>query len=239
MKNPWLNKGLLMNEAGDGSGGGGAASGSGDANGGGNAAAGAGGDANGSQQQQSQQSQLGYQDVTNQNGAGYDENKPKEDKPAESKFKFDREGHDDKSASLVEKFAELHGLSEKQVEGFAGFIKNMKQNAEAAKTAAAEASKKESFANMQKDLATLKAHPEFGKNLEQSFMESNKVLDLMPDVKKMLTEGGKHIDARIMIGLKGLYSKLYGQDGTLVQGGKPEQESNLPVWDQIYGVREK
>lgn len=180
----------------------------------------------------------GYQDVTNQKGAGYDLNKPDETPaaPTESKFKFDKTGHDEKSSELVEKFAELNGLSEKQVEGFANFVKNLKLQSEAQKAQAAETAKKTQFMNMQKDFETLKSHPEFGKDLEQSFMQANKVLDLAPELKNMLTEGGRHVDARAMIALKGLYSKLYGQDGTLVQGGKPDQKNDIPIWDQIYGV---
>ena len=190
------------------------------------------------QTQQSQQSQSGYTDVTNQNASGYNEQQPDDkDKGKESKFKFDKEGHDEKSTSLVEKFAELNGLNEKQVEGFSNFIKDLRKQSETAKNSAAESAKKAQFAAMQADLATLKAHPEFGKDLEQSFMQANKVLDLMPEYKKVLTEGGKHIDARFMIGLKGLYSKLYGQDGTLVLGEKVDQKSNLPIEDQIYGKR--
>lgn len=189
-------------------------------------------------QQQSQQSQSGYTDVTNQNASGYNEQQPDDkDKGKESKFKFDKEGHDEKSTSLVEKFAELNGLNEKQVEGFSNFIKDLRKQSETAKNGAVESAKKAQFAAMQADLATLKSHPEFGKDLEQSFMQANKVLDLMPEYKKVLTEGGKHIDARFMIGLKGLYSKLYGQDGTLVLGEKADQKSNLPIEDQIYGKR--
>lgn len=222
---------LLMNEAGDGAGAGGApaATETPPADGGTPPAAPA-----------TPADAAGYKDLTNQNAAGYQEHKPDDkpnDKPAESKFKFDKEGHDEQSTSLVEQFAELHGLSEKQVEGFAGFIKSLKQQAESQKIQAAETAKKQAFESMQKDLSTLKSHPEFGKDLEKSFMEANKVLDLAPELKNLLTEGGRHVDARAMIALKSLYGKLYGQDGTLVQGGKPEQESNLPVWDQIYGVK--
>ena len=179
----------------------------------------------------------GYQDVTNQKDAGYDPDKPEEVKPATDapKFKYDKTGHDEKTSQLVESFAEMNGLSEKQVEGFANFVKTLKTQSEAQKAQAAEAAKKAQFTNMQKDLASLKAHPEFSKDMEQSFMQANKVLDLVPELKNMLTEGGRHVDARAMIALKGLYGKLYGQDGTLVQGGKADQKSDIPIWDQIYG----
>lgn len=179
----------------------------------------------------------GYQDVTNQKGAGYDPNKP-EETPAPTdapKYKFDKTGHDEKTSQLVESFAEMNGLSEKQVEGFANFVKTIKTQSEAQKAQAAEAAKKAQFTNMQKDFETLKSHPEFSKDLEQSFMQANKVLDLAPELKIMLTEGGRHVDARAMIALKGLYGKLYGQDGTLVQGSKADQKSDIPIWDQIYG----
>lgn len=172
----------------------------------------------------------GYQDVINQKGAGYDPNKP-EETPAPTdapKFKYDKTGHDEKTSQLVESFAEINGLSEKQVEGFANFVKTIKTHSEAAKKAAV-------LAKAQKDFETLKAHPEFSKDLEQSFMQANKVLDLAPELKNMLTEGGRHVDARAMIALKGLYGKLYGQDGTLVQGSKADQKSDIPIWDQIYG----
>lgn len=178
---------------------------------------------------------LGYKDDANSNAAGYKEHvDPKDDKV---EIKFNREGHDEKSINLVETYAKAHGLNEKQTEGFAEFIKGLKTSSEAQKAKAAETAKAEQHAQMQKDYKLLKEHPEFGKDLEKSFMEANKVLDLMPDLKKQLTGSGKHVDPVLMLGLKGLYSKLYGQDGTIVQGGKPEADDGLPIWDKIYGKK--
>lgn len=179
---------------------------------------------------------LGYKDTSNQDAAGYSEHKPAEPAP-KTEFKFNKEGHDEKTIGLVESYAEVHGLNEKQVQGFADFVKNLKTQSETAKIKAAETAKRESHEAMQRDFKTLKDHPEFGKDLEKSFMEVNQVLDLIPDVKKMLTADGKRVDPVLAIGLKSLHSKLYGQDGLIVQGGKTDPQSNLPVWDQIYGVR--
>lgn len=178
---------------------------------------------------------LGYKDTDNQSAAGYKEHADPADKPSE--FKFNKEGHDEKSIKLIETYAKAHDLNEKQVEGFANFIKGLKDSAESQKSKSAEEAKREQHLQMQKDFKMLKEHPEFGKELEKSFMEANKVLDLMPDFKKQLTASGKHVDPVLMLGLKGLYSKLYGQDGTIVQGGKPDADDGLPIWDKIYGVK--
>lgn len=175
----------------------------------------------------------GYKDTSNQDAAGYKEHKD----PVKKEYKFDKTGHDDSALKFIEAYAENHELNDKQVEGFSKFIRDLKVKSDAAKTQSDEQAKATQHEQMKKDYQFLKDHAEFGKDLDKSFMEAGKVLDLMPEYKKILTASGKHVDPMFMLGLKGLYGKLFGQDGTIVQGGKPDVQSNLPIWDQIYGVK--
>lgn len=171
--------------------------------------------------------------------AGYNkpptEDKPAEGKPAEKKeFKFTREGHSEKAIELINSFAEAHNLTDAQAEGFATYLKDMEAASGKAKELAAADAKKAQYAQMQKDFQTLKNDKDFGTDIEKSFMEANKVLDLMPEFKKVLTESGKHMEPNLALGLKKLYKSLYAQDGTLVQGGTSGTVDTRPDWDKIY-----
>lgn len=224
MKTPWSknNFARLMNEAGDGAGGGGNA-----------------GvpivEAPVVETPVVDKTAAGYKETENQAAAGYKEHK----EPEKKEYKFDKEGHDEGSLSLVESYAEANELSEKQVEGFANFIKSLKSKSDEARNQSAEALKAQQFNKMQADYKSLKEDPDFGKDIEVSFMQMGKVLDLMPDLKKQLTVDGKHIDPVVARSLKSLYGKLYGQDGVIVQGGTSGSEDTRPDHDKIYGKYDK
>ena len=73
-----------------------------------------------------------------------------------------------------------------------------------------------------------------GENLDSSFKQVSQVLDLMPEVKKHLTDTKSRLQPQIMLGLKRLHGKLFGQEGTIVQGGANKTATTNEPWNEFY-----
>lgn len=182
----------------------------------------------------------GYEDDSAKAAAGYSEQTPnkdaKDDKAAADsketpKIEFDKTGHSEEAVKMIEGFAEANKLSKEQVEGFAGFIKSIQEAQSQAKVQAEQ----DARAAAKADFDTLKADKDFGgENLDKSFKNVSQVLDLMPEVKKYLTDTGSRLQPQIMFGLNRLHSKLFGQEGTIVQGGANRTAATLEPWNDFY-----
>jgi hypothetical protein len=183
----------------------------------------------------------GYKDESAKEAAGYKEseakpdtkdNKADADSKEAFKVEFDKTGYSEQAVKMIEGFAEANKLTKEQVSGFAGFVKSI-QDAQAQAKTQAEANAK---AAATKDFQTLKEDKDFGgENLDTSFKQVGQVLDLMPEVKKYLTETGSRLQPQVMMGLKRLHGKLFGQDGTIVQGGANKSASTSEPWNEFYG----
>ena len=56
----------------------------------------------------------------------------------------------------------------------------------------------------------------------------------MPEVKKYLTDTGSRLQPQIMFGLNRLHSKLFGQEGTIVQGGASKTDAAKEPHEEFY-----
>lgn len=182
----------------------------------------------------------GYKDESAKEVTGYKESEAKSDTESKAtdadskealKVEFDKTGYSEQAVKMIEGFAETNKLSKEQVAGFAGFVKSIQDAQAQAQVKAQEAAQ----AAANKDFQTLKEDKEFGgENLDTSFKQVGQVLDLMPEVKKYLTDTGSRLQPQVMMGLKRIHGKLFGQEGTIVQGGANKTAATKDPWDEFY-----
>lgn len=182
----------------------------------------------------------GYANDSDKEKSGYTESETskdtKDDKASADskealKVDFDKTGHSEQAVKMIEGFAEANKLSKEQVAGFAGFIKSIQD----AQIKAQEKAENDAKAAFKADFDTLKNDKDFGgENLDTSFKQVSQMLDLMPEVKKYLTDTKSRLQPQIMLGLKRLHGKLFGQEGTIVHGGANKTAATKEPWEEFY-----